>query len=68
MKAIHLAPTNRQYIRHRHVGVLDTPCFPARYYVGYVFQEREEWIPADNETHNFYKTLEEAETAFLKII
>lgn len=44
--------------------ILDTPCFPARYYVGFVNLHKEGYVPADNSFHRFHRTLEEAEVHF----
>jgi len=41
----------------RQVGILDTPCYPARYYAGVIFND---W-PARNDTSLFHRTLQEAE-------
>lgn len=46
------------------VAVLDTPCFPARYYAGMVEQDtRGNYWTADNSTSNFHRTLEAANAA-----
>lgn len=60
--------TNRDYIRHQNIGIIKTPCYPAQYYCGFIFQNNNEWIPAYNETQNFHKSLEEAENKFLKLL
>lgn len=50
------------------LGVLDTPCFPYRYYGGYVRRTKAgEWFTATNATRNFHRTVEEA-LSFIKKI
>ena len=43
------------------IGILDTPCFPARFYVGLL---REGCKPADNNTSNFHQDLDMAIESF----
>ena len=42
------------------VGVLDTPCYPARYYGGVVLVVLEGGFPANTSTCHFYHTQAEA--------
>jgi hypothetical protein len=49
------------------IAILDTPCFPCRYYAGKVYMTREGFVPADNATNNFHRTIEEA-TEWGKVI
>ncbi len=52
------------------VAILDTPCYPARYYFGPVREEGSygawtppnpgEWVPLDNATSRFHPTLKQA--------
>ena len=50
------------------IGILDTPCYPARYYAGYIRRVMcNEWVPADNSTHLFYRTLGDAKAAYAKV-
>jgi len=47
------------------VAILDTPCFPARYYAGFVIRGANgEYTPENNSTELFHRTLEEAEVGF----
>ena len=42
--------------------ILDTPCYPARYYAGWAKNMGLDlWNIASNATGNYYRTLEEAE-------
>lgn len=42
------------------VAILDTPMFPARYYVGPVLSNPDEWLPADHATFRYHRTLAKA--------
>jgi hypothetical protein len=50
------------------VAVLDTPCYPARYYAGYVYYMNNGYIPANNATCNFFRKLEDAYDRFNKVL
>lgn len=50
------------------VGILDTPCFPARYYVGYIKLGKDGYYPLDNATYLFHQTLEKARLALDKLV
>lgn len=39
------------------IGVLDTPCWPARWYAGYITSDG---MPADNATGLFHRSIEDA--------
>lgn len=47
--------------RHNYIGVLETSCYPAKYYAGYYFFG-DNGIPctSDNATSNFHRALDEA--------
>jgi hypothetical protein len=50
-----------QYGPRLLVGVLDTPCFPARYYGGLIRQDvHGHYFPECNDTFLFHRTEEEA--------
>lgn len=58
----------RKTIGYTTYGVLDTPMWPCRYYVGQIRQDRDEaWCTTDNSTHLFHRTLHEATEAFKNI-
>lgn len=47
------------------IAILDTPCFPARYYAGFVIRGADgDYTPENNSTELFHRTLEEAEEGF----
>jgi len=48
-------------------AILDTPCFPARYYAGPVQRFRSgEWLTGNNDTSNFHRDLVSATEALNK--
>lgn len=46
--------------KYTRFGVIDTPCFPARYFGGVLFFRDGEVMPASNETFHFHRTEEAA--------
>ena len=45
-------------------AILETPCWPACYYAGFVYSVGNELFPEDNATSKFHRTLEEAQDHF----
>lgn len=47
------------------IGILDTACYPCRYYVGFIHEVKGAgWFPNCNDTHLFHRTLTQAENEF----
>lgn len=60
-----MKPLLVETIRDFRIGILDTPCFPARFYAGYL---QDGFWPLDNSTENFFRTLDEAILQLDKLI
>ncbi len=45
------------------LAILETPCFPASFYFGPVNRSMDSWVPADNSTSRFHRTLSDAISA-----
>lgn len=54
--------SNTGYIGYRRIGIVDTPCYPCRYYAGYIWKDG---TPVDTETGNYHRTVDEALNALV---
>lgn len=45
------------------IGIIETPMWPNRYYVGHIMRQRDEWLPMEATT-TYHKELHEAFAAF----
>lgn len=50
------------------VVILETPCFPAKFYAGYGRFDGKEWLPCDNDTYFWHRTMEDAELGALLLL
>lgn len=50
-------------------GIIETPCWPCRYYAGPIRQDRDgNWYGTDNSTHLFHRTMKEATAAYERMV